>query len=50
MAQRILEAQTNVCHFNLVDAKLNFIKIWQSLPEFGLTYFIVKLKDSKKEV
>ena len=35
---------------NLMDAKLNYIKAWQTLPEFGLAYFIVKLKGSKKEV
>jgi len=29
---------------------MNYIKAWQTLPEYGLTYFIVKLKGSKKEV
>lgn len=49
LLQRILDARSNVCHLSLVDAKLNFIKVWQSLPEFGLTYFIIRLKGSKKE-
>ena len=50
VCQRILEAHSNVSNMNLVEAKLNYIKAWQSLPEYGLTYFIIRLKSSKKEV
>lgn len=49
VCQRILEAHSNVSNMNLVEAKLNYIKAWQSLPEYGLTYFIIRLKGSKKE-
>ena len=27
---------------NLIEAKMNFIKAWQSLPEFGISLFVVK--------
>jgi len=34
-----------------MEAKLRYLKVWQSLPEYGITTFIVKFKDSnKKEV
>lgn len=33
----------------LVEAKLRFIQAWQSLPEFGLTYYLVRFKGSKKD-
>lgn len=50
IATRILEAHTNVQDMNLLEAKMNYIKAWQALPEYGITYFIVKFKGSKKEV
>ena len=34
----------------LMEAKMNYIRAWQTLPEYGLTYFIIKLQGSKKEV
>lgn len=49
ITQRILEAHSNVRDMKLNEAKLNYIKAWQTLPEYGLTYFIVRLKGSKKE-
>ncbi|XP_044519333.1 fermitin family homolog 1 [Gracilinanus agilis] len=49
LAARILEAHQNVAQMSLVDAKLRFIQAWQSLPEFGLTYYIVRFKGSKKD-
>jgi len=49
IATRILEAHANVQNMNLLDAKMNYIKAWQALPEYGMTYFIVKFKTSKKE-
>ena len=50
IATRILEAHSNVKAMNLLESKMNYIKAWQSLPEYGITYFIVKIKGSKKEV
>ncbi|NXV81082.1 FERM1 protein, partial [Atlantisia rogersi] len=49
LAARILEAHQNISHLSLVQAKLHFIQAWQSLPEFGLSYYIVRFKGSKKE-
>ncbi|NXI30276.1 FERM1 protein, partial [Sterrhoptilus dennistouni] len=46
---RILEAHQNVSQMSLVEAKLRFIQAWQSLPEFGLSYYIVRFKGSKKD-
>ncbi|XP_010190487.1 PREDICTED: fermitin family homolog 1 isoform X1 [Mesitornis unicolor] len=48
LAARILEAHQNVSHMTLVEAKLHFIQEWQSLPEFGLSYYVVRFKGSKK--
>ncbi|CAH1126483.1 unnamed protein product [Ceutorhynchus assimilis] len=49
LTQRILEAHTNVKDLSLVDAKMNYIKAWQLLPDYGITLFVVKFMDSKKE-
>ncbi|XP_020649336.3 fermitin family homolog 1 isoform X1 [Pogona vitticeps] len=49
LAARILEAHQNIAHMPLVEAKLRFIQAWQSLPEFGLSYYIVRFKGSKKD-
>jgi len=46
---RILEAHANVKDLNLIEAKMNFIKAWQSLPEFGITLFVVKFHGERKE-
>lgn len=40
--QRILEAHANVKDLSLVDAKMQYIKAWQALPEYGIAYFLVK--------
>ncbi|XP_058143522.1 fermitin family homolog 1 [Dasypus novemcinctus] len=49
LAARILEAHQNVAQMPLVEAKLRFIQAWQSLPEFGLTYYLVRFKGYKKD-
>ncbi|XP_076972043.1 fermitin family homolog 1 isoform X2 [Tamandua tetradactyla] len=49
LAARILDAHHNVAQMTLVEAKLRFIQAWQSLPEFGLTYYLVRFKGSKKD-
>ncbi|XP_058467995.1 unc-112-related protein isoform X2 [Malaya genurostris] len=46
---RMLEAHANVKDLSLIDAKLNFIRAWQSLPEFGVTLFVIKFDGHKKE-
>lgn len=50
LEKRILEAHTNVQNLPLMEAKMAFIKAWQSLPDYGISYFIVKQKNAKKEV
>ncbi|XP_013928547.1 PREDICTED: fermitin family homolog 1-like [Thamnophis sirtalis] len=42
LAARILEAHHNIIHLPLMEAKLRFIQAWQSLPEFGLSYYVVR--------
>lgn len=49
LCQSIMQAHSNVSSMNLIEAKLNYIKAWQSLPEYGFTYFIMKLRNSRKE-
>jgi len=49
LVQKILEAHANVKDLPLIDAKLNYIKAWQSLPEYGISLFIVKFMGHKKE-
>jgi len=48
--RKIQESVTNYSSYNLVNAKLAYIKAWQALPEFGLTHFMVKFRQSRKEV
>lgn len=47
--QRILEAHANVKDLNQLDAKMRFIQAWQSLPEYGVTLFVIKFDGHKKE-
>ncbi|XP_053568149.1 fermitin family homolog 1 [Bombina bombina] len=49
LAARILEAQQNIAQMPPVEAKLRFIQAWQSLPEFGLAYYLVRFQGSKKD-
>ena len=35
-------SSANLKDLNLIEAKMNFIKAWQSLPEFGISLFVVK--------
>lgn len=49
LTPRILEAYQNVAHLSLVDAKMKFIQAWQSLPDFGVSYFVVRFKGSRKD-
>ncbi|XP_030577467.1 fermitin family homolog 1 [Archocentrus centrarchus] len=49
LTARILEAHQNVEKLSLVEAKMRFIQAWQSLPDFGIKYYIVRFKGSKKD-
>ncbi|XP_015931052.1 unc-112-related protein [Parasteatoda tepidariorum] len=46
---RILEAHANVKDLNLVEAKLSYIKAWQALPEFGMSLFVVRFDNGRKD-
>uniref|UniRef100_A0A4W4FV12 PH domain-containing protein n=1 Tax=Electrophorus electricus TaxID=8005 RepID=A0A4W4FV12_ELEEL len=39
---RILEAYQNVAQLSLMAAILKFLQIWQSLPDFGISYFMIR--------
>ncbi|KAH8298668.1 hypothetical protein KR018_009875 [Drosophila ironensis] len=47
--QRILEAHSNVRELNALESKLKYIQAWQSLPDFGVTLFIIKFDGHRKE-
>lgn len=48
-AQRMLEAHANVQNLTLMEAKMKYIQAWQSLPDFGVTLFVIKFDGHKKE-
>ena len=49
MRQKIVEAHANVKDLNLLEAKVNFIKAWQSLPDYGVSLFVVRFHGEKKD-
>ena len=36
-------------NLNLLEAKMNYIKAWQSLPDYGVSLFVVRFHGEKKE-
>ncbi|KAI4873165.1 hypothetical protein NFI96_021820, partial [Prochilodus magdalenae] len=49
LSPRILEAYQNVAQLSLTDAILKFLQIWQALPDFGISYFVVRFKGARKD-
>ncbi|CAF0869949.1 unnamed protein product [Rotaria sp. Silwood1] len=49
LTERILESYTAVSNLDGTEAKLRYLKLWQSLPEFGISTFVVKFNDSNKK-
>ncbi|XP_030627475.1 fermitin family homolog 1 [Chanos chanos] len=49
LTTRILEAHQNIAQLSLMEAKMRFIQAWQSLPEFGIKYYVVRFRGSKKD-
>lgn len=45
LTPRILEAFQNVAQLSLTSAILKFLQIWQALPDFGISYFMVRWMD-----
>lgn len=48
-ATRILEAHTNVKYLSATECKLNYIKAWRALPDYGVHMFVVKFGGSNRE-
>lgn len=48
--QRIQEAHKNVNELSLTEAKLQYIRAWQALPEQQLHYFVVRFRNGRKAV
>lgn len=48
-ATRILEAHTNVKYLSATECKLNYIKAWRALPDYGIHMFVVKFGGSNRE-
>lgn len=49
VARQILEAHASMLNLTSNDAKLQYIRNWQALQGFGITYFLVKVGRSRKE-
>lgn len=49
LVQRILEAHANVKDLSLIEAKLNYIKAWQNLPDYGISLFVVRFTHKNKD-
>uniref|UniRef100_A0A8C6KXL4 FERM domain containing kindlin 3b n=1 Tax=Nothobranchius furzeri TaxID=105023 RepID=A0A8C6KXL4_NOTFU len=49
LTPRILDAYQNVAQLSLSDALMRFLQIWQALPDFGLSYVVVRFKGSRKD-
>ncbi|XP_077289345.1 unc-112-related protein-like isoform X2 [Arctopsyche grandis] len=47
--QRILENHSNVKELSAMEAKMQFIKAWQNLSDFGISLFVVKFMGHRKE-
>ena len=52
LVTKIMEAHANVKDLSLSEAKMNYIRAWQSLPDHGVTLFVVRfhgLKEKEKD-
>ena len=49
MRHKLLDSHANVKDLNLLEAKMNFVKAWQSLPDFGVSLFVVRFHGEKKD-
>ncbi|CAI5452021.1 unnamed protein product [Caenorhabditis angaria] len=48
LQQRISDAHGNVRQLTSTEAKLQYIRAWQALPEHGVHYFIVRFRNGRK--
>ncbi|KAG5284070.1 hypothetical protein AALO_G00022650 [Alosa alosa] len=49
LTPRILESYQNVAQLSLTEAVQKFLQIWQALPDFGISYFVVRFKGCRKD-
>jgi len=49
LVQRILESHANVATLNLSAAKLRYLESWQAQPCFGVSYFVVRFQQGKRD-
>lgn len=45
----MLESHANVKDLPLLEAKLQYIKTWQNLPDYGQTLFVVRFMGHRKD-
>ena len=50
VVRQVLEAHASMLNLSVQDAKLQYIRNWQALQDFGIVYFLVKQGRSKREV
>ncbi|VDO07540.1 unnamed protein product [Haemonchus placei] len=48
LQQRVADAHANVRQLSSTEAKLQYIRAWQALPEHGMHYFIVRFRNGRK--
>ncbi|ESO13121.1 hypothetical protein HELRODRAFT_62964 [Helobdella robusta] len=49
LLRKIIDIYSNISQKTYIEAMLDYIKVWQMLPKYDFRYFIIKIKDSKKE-
>nr|XP_053613941.1 unc-112-related protein-like isoform X3 [Plodia interpunctella] len=47
--QRVLESHANVKDLPLLEAKLQYIKTWQNLPDYGQSLFVIRFMGQRKD-
>uniref|UniRef100_A0A915B736 PH domain-containing protein n=1 Tax=Parascaris univalens TaxID=6257 RepID=A0A915B736_PARUN len=48
LQQRISDAHSNVRSLSSTEAKLQYIRAWEALPEHGTHYFVVRFRNGRK--
>ncbi|KAG9510052.1 Unc-112-related protein, partial [Fragariocoptes setiger] len=49
MSQRILDAHSNVRGLSATECKLNYIRAWNALPNYGIHLFVARFMGSKRD-
>lgn len=48
--RQILEAHASMLTLSSMDARLTYIRNWQGLADFGISYYIVRFNKQRKDV